>query len=213
MRQYAGYVHDVEGYREAVGDTLILGWYCTQPDAALSEETMESFFAGIGVREIGVPEKPLALARPGQAGSYRIAIFPFAGHFQQSTDAETADSLEARIQREPVLALAYSDYGSALNEPRIKNPKRLWVGSAIRKKPNLDVLYTIGRERDLDGIVMVWGGGLNWGYRGTERMPITLYLIDVDRRQVYRRKGTVGTVKKMTGQVFADFIKGRGAKE
>lgn len=156
MRQYAGYVHDVEGYREAVGDTLILGWYCAQPDAALSEETMESFFAGIGVREIGVPEKPLAFARPGQAESYRIAIFPFAGHFQQSTDAETADSLEARIRGDPALALAYSDYDDVWNEPRIKNPKRLWVRS--RKKPNLDVLYTIGRERDLDGIVMVWGG-------------------------------------------------------
>ena len=112
---------------------------------------MESFFAGIGV-----PEKPLAFARPGQAESYRIAIFPFAGHFQQSTDAETADSLEARIQREPALALAYSDYDDVWNEPRIKNPKRLWVSS--RKKPNLHVLYTIGRERDLDGIVMVWGG-------------------------------------------------------
>ncbi len=213
MLQYAGYVWDgVVGHREAIGDTLIFGWYCAEPGAELSDETVESFFAGIGVRGIRVPEKPLALARPGQDGSkaYRIAIFPFAGYFQQSTDAETADSLEALIQREPALALAYSDDDSALNEPRIKNPKRLWVGSAIRKKPNLELLYTIGRERDLNGIVMVWGGGLNWGYRGTERMPIMLYLMDVDRRQVYQRKGTVGTVKKMTGQVFADFINGRG---
>ena len=68
------------------------------------------------------------------------------------------------------MALAYSDYDDVWNEPRIKNPKRLWVRS--RKKPNLDVLYTIGRERDLDGIVMVWGGAaLVGGIEGRSGCP------------------------------------------
>ena len=41
---------------------------------------------------------------------------------------------------------------------------------------------------------------------------IELYLIDVERRQVYRGKGTAAksSVRKMIKQVFSDFIKGRG---
>ena len=193
---------------EVGGNTHVLVGYLCGADRDYRKEYIASFLSQIQIT------RPIPKAKHKSPDAYRIAIFPFAGYFQQSTDAETADSLETRIQREPALAFVYSDYDSGLNEPRIKNPRRLWVRS--REKLNLDVLYTIGRERDLNGIVMVSGagtGGLAWASLGTERMPITLYLIDVDRRQVYRRKGTVGTVKKMSGQVFADFIKGRGAKE
>ncbi len=112
------------------------------------------------------------------------------------------------------MVLAYSDYDSALNKPRIKKPRRLWVGSVLRKKPNTELVYRMARERKADGVVMVWARARGTtGAAGLEQMPMTLYLIDVDRRQVYQREGTVGTVKKMAGRVFADFIKGRGAKE
>ncbi len=152
------------------------------------------------------------------ATPYRIGIFSITGHLDYAAqtfpwDKETADILHARIQKDPALVLAYSDYDSALNKPRIKKPRRLWVGSVLRKKPNTELVYRMARERKADGVVMVWARARGTtGAAGLEHMPMTLYLIDVDRRQVYQREGTVGTVKKMAGRVFADFIKGRGAK-
>lgn len=201
------------GVRVETGHADLLRGYFCETGQEYPKEFITAFLS-----QIKITRPSIAKPKRTSPDAYRVAIFPFVGKIVSSTftggqmvDVQAADIVQVRIQRESALALAYSHYDDRYNEPPIENPKRLWVGGANQKKPNLDVLYTIGRERGLDGIVMVRGdgGGLPYYALGTERMPITLYLIDVDRRQVYRRKGTVGTVRKMSKRVFAEFIKER----
>ncbi len=161
-------------------------------------------------------------ARPTQkkketaSAPYRMAIFPAGGKFGWSADAgleeRVARTLQTSIQEDRALVLAYSYYDDVLNEPRIKNPERLWVGGEVRKKPNLDVVYRLAREHAVDGVVMCWGGQLGTSWATGTPDPLWVYLIDVERRQVYRREGTTkeNSVRKLTKQVFADFMKWRG---
>lgn len=146
---------------------------------------------------------------------YRIGIFPFGGDPGQAVHEEDriARHLHASIQKNPALILAYCHYDNVLNEPPISNPGRLWVGSAVVKKPNMELVYAMARERNLDGIVMGWmAGEMQWNPAepgAFDQVPIELYMIDVARRKLHHREGLSTKAKKMTKQVFADFLKGR----
>ena len=147
------------------------------------------------------------------ATPYRIGIFPGGGKFGSGTladmDQQAVRILQINIKKNPALVLAYSHYDDVLNEPRIKNRDRLWVGGQVQKKPNAEVVYRLARERGLDGVVMYWGRSSGLAYR-TSR-PIDLYLIDVAERKVYMSEGTTkdSDVRKMTKRVIADFVKHR----
>ncbi len=151
-----------------------------------------------------------------RSARYRIGIFPGGGRFGWIADVgleeRVARTLQTSIQRNRALTLVYSYYDDVLNEPRIKNPERLWVGGAVQKKPNLELVYQLARERAVDGVVMYWGKQLGTSFASGMPNPLWVYLIDVERRQVYHLKGTskASTVSKLTKRVFADFIKGRG---
>ncbi len=151
-----------------------------------------------------------------RSARYRIGIFPGGGKFGWLADAgleeRVARTLQTSIQRDRALTLVYSYYDDVLNEPRIKNRDRLWVGGAVQKKPNLELVYQLARERAVDGVVMYWGKRRETSWASGTPNPLWVYLIDVERRQVYRQKGTTkaSTVRTLTKRVFADFIKGRG---
>ncbi len=140
---------------------------------------------------------------------YRIGVFPCGGVFYSDVEERIARSLQTSIQRDPASTLAYSYYDDLLSEPRIKNRERLWVGGEVRKKPNLDVVYALARERGLDGVVMCWGKFS--GNFKADSHPLDLYLVDVAQRKVYQGKTTTkeSDVRKMAKRVIADFIKGR----
>jgi len=201
-----------------MGDTFIFARYCAKaPTLQLSNETLTKVFEGIGVRGVGVPEPPLGLAHTGQEGSYRIGIFPGGGDFGPHSFTATVEErvarvLQTNIKKSRALVLAYSFYDEMLNAPRIKNPDRLWVGGEVRKKPNLELVYRLARERGVDGVVMYWGVYSSSSWTTGTPNPMWVYLIDVERRQVYQRKGTTAksSVRKIIKQVFSDFIKGRG---
>ena len=143
---------------------------------------------------------------------YRIGVFPFGGQFHSlSTGDQTerlARGLQESIQRDRALTLAYSYSDDLLSEPRIKKRERLWVGAEARKKPNLNVVYALARERELDGVVMYWGRESLGSGQG---LPVWVYLVDIAQRRVYMSKGTTkeSDVRKMTKRVFADFVKDR----
>ncbi len=149
------------------------------------------------------------------SGSYRIAIFPGGGQFGWSADAgaeeRVARVLQAYIQRDNALVLRYSYYDDVLNEPRIRKPDRLWVGGAVQKKPNLELVFTLAQERDIDGVVMYWGVVSGTSFASATANPIWVYLIDIERRQVYHRKGTTkkGDVDKLTRKLVAQFLADR----
>lgn len=206
MWQYTGYIEEIEPYGEGLGDTMIGGWYCAAPLASLTDETVTRFVQGIGVKGIALPKRPVT-----RSVGYRVGIFPCEGGFFAGTEWDRViDSLHATVQREPALMLAYSHYDDAYNEPLIKNPDSLWTASA---KPNPGLVYTLGRERQLDAVVMCWmkfegvphSAWPGWG----DELSLKLYVIDVKQNKVYRRSGTSQDVRKITKKVFAQFLKAR----
>ncbi len=154
-----------------------------------------------------------ATLQASRATPYRIGIFPCGGDFGSGAysprDQQVARVLQTNIEKNRALVLAYSHYDDVLNEPRIKNRDRLWVGGAVQKKPWAEVVYRLARERGLDGVVMCWGRSSGVAYPNSRALD--LYLIDVERRQVYRQKGTTkkNDVDKLTRTVLAQFLAGR----
>ncbi len=143
---------------------------------------------------------------------YRIAIFPPVGQLGWGQDAgveeRVARILEKSIEKDRALTLAYVYHDDSLNEPRIRKPDRLWVGSAVQKKPNLELVFTLAQERDIDGVLMYWG--TRRGY-ASEGFPMSVYLIDVERRHGCRKTGTTkeSDLDQLTRQLLAQFLDGR----
>ncbi len=151
-----------------------------------------------------------AVDSPTRSTPYKIAIFPFENERGDSSQvAAISDNVTKFIQSDDSLTLVYSFYDDAYNKDRIGNPSRLWVGGAVRKKPNLALLYATARKLGVDGIVMAFHE--SWSHASPDAYwrTLELYLIDVDRQQVHYRKGTIGNTIKLTRRVFSDFAKSR----
>ncbi len=93
--------------------------------------------------------------------------------------------MQASIENNRASVLAYSYYDDKINEPRIQKPGKLWA----RKKPNLEVVVRLARERRLDGVVMYSGILAYSTWYTLQPNPIWVYVIDIERGQVYREKG------------------------
>ena len=144
---------------------------------------------------------------------YRIGIFPCGGRFTSNVEQQIALVLQTNIQKDRGLTLTYSHYDDVLNEPRIKNRDRLWVGGAVRKKPNQEIVYGLARERGIDGVVMCWGKvpAQSPGAPNPKPASVEIYLVDVAERKVYRNKGTTkkSSMDKLTRKLVAQFLAGR----
>jgi len=144
---------------------------------------------------------------------YRIGIFPCGGRFTGNVEQQIALVLQTNIQKDRGLTLTYSHYDDVLNEPRIKNRDRLWVGGAVRKKPNQEIVYGLARERGIDGVVMCWGKvpAQSPGAPNPKPASVEIYLVDVAERKVYRNKGTTkkSSMDKLTRKLVAQFLAGR----
>jgi hypothetical protein len=142
---------------------------------------------------------------------YRVAVFPFSGKFARANcedrDADITAMVNGLIEQDSSLLLAYSHYDKNLNNPRVRKPDKLWVG----RKPNVGLVYTLGRERDVDVVVMYRGDSVRALYCSDEMppFPITIHLIDVWQKKTYSRKGHEKDLRAMTSQVFTDFMQGR----
>ena len=155
-------------------------------------------------------------AQAADSPPYKIGIFPAAGDFgleNRSTQEEgSADILRAMIGANEGLVLSYSHYHEHLSAPKIRGSGRVWTGAGIRKKPKLNEVSRLARERDLDAVVMAWGEpafvGVGSGVEDPQN-PVFIYMIDVERSKVDHRKGTFADVRRMSQQVFADFLKNR----
>ncbi len=162
----------------------------------MTEQALSKFLASRRPQVVvakATPSEPvtsLATMTPETASrttSYRIGIFPFGGGYS-TLEQHVALDLQTSIKENPALALAYSVYDSALNEPRIKNPDRLWVGGAFKKEPNVEVVSRLARERGLDGVLMCWLK--RTGHYDAISRPMDIYIIDVERRRVDLEKTT-----------------------
>ncbi len=164
---------------------------------------------------------PAAFAQQDESATratpYRIGIFPGGGEFPSSgsllheqSAEQVARSMQASIENDRASVLAYSYYDDKINEPQIKKPSKLWV----RKKPNLEVVVRLAQERRLDGVVMYSGilGHSTWYTK--QPNPIWVYVIDIERGQVYREKGKNkdSSLTKLANKMLAAFVAGRGKK-
>ncbi len=66
---------------------------------------------------------------------YRIGIFPCGGRFTSNVEQQIALVLQTNNQKDRGLTQTYSHYDDVLNEPRIKNRDRLWMGGWSGKSP------------------------------------------------------------------------------
>ena len=210
----------------------------TTKDSDVSELSERMFFEFVNARKSVTPAKTTVAAesakqalltqpkrQPGAVGptpekkeaastAYRIAIFPAGGFGGMEGDVareKAVGLVQANIQRDSALVLAYSYYDDSLNKPRIRKPDKLWVRGAVRRKPNLEVVYTLARERAVDGVVMLWGTAPGHAWAPADQTAIELYLIDIDLRQVYRPKGTTkgSDVSEQGERVFFEFVNAR----
>ncbi len=155
-------------------------------------------------------------AQAADSPPYKIGIFPAAGDFgleNRSTQEEgSADILRAMIGANEGLVLSYSHYHEHLSAPKIRGSGKVWTDAGIRKKPKLNEVSRLAREHDLDAVVTAWGEpafvGVGSGVEDPQN-PVFIYMIDVERSKVYHRKGTFADVRRMSQQVFADFLKNR----
>jgi len=169
----------------------------------------------VPTKEVVTPTPTKEDQQASRSALYRIGVFPGGGNFgegyQGALEERVARLLQANIKQNRALVLAYSFYDEMLNEPRIKNRDRFWVGGQVKKKPNAEVVYTLARERELDGVVTCWGHSLPSSYYTESPQRMWVYLIDVAERKVYRKKGTTkkSDVDKLTRNVVAQFLADR----
>ncbi len=156
-----------------------------------------------------MPETKGGSLQQANSEQIKIGIFPFEGtecSRSRASDEKIAFDLHPLIQNNDSLVLSYSYYDELLNNPPIMRPNSLWNDNT----PNVERASTLGRERGLDAIVMYLrpdtGVSCTMEY---PPYPVKMYMIDITRGHIYQRKGREKKLKKMTGQVFADFIQAR----
>ena len=82
----------------------------------------------------------------------------------------------------------------------------VWIQSGISKEPHAPRLYRLGRDAKLDGVLMYWFSAV-----GVQCLTIHVnaYLVDLQMRRIYTRKGTETDLKEVTNALVYQFKKGR----
>lgn len=143
---------------------------------------------------------------------YRVGIFPCAGDYGHAVSEwdRVIKYLHASVQSEPDLVLAYSYYDDAYNSLPIRKPDSLWARGAAQAKPKVPAARALGREHNVDAVVMcsmTVDGMAHSAWPGADdELTLGLYMIDVEREQVYRSNGASRKVKKIANKVFAKYL-------
>ncbi len=63
VRVYGDTFSDTRGYfsdgARSLGDIMIRGWYCAPPNSRLDKKVIRAFIAGIGIKGLWVPDRPV----------------------------------------------------------------------------------------------------------------------------------------------------------
>ncbi|MFQ5757539.1 MAG: hypothetical protein ACE5H7_15795 [Acidiferrobacterales bacterium] len=186
---------------------------------------MPTAVAATGAAAVSQPAQPIAkessatvapvtvakAAPATRSAPYKIAILPFETDGGYSgMETWMSDYLTNFIRSDSSFTLMYSFYGDGYSRGRVPKTEKLWVGGAVRKKPNLALLYATGRQLGVDAIVVSFFEGWTHGaVVDSKALTVELYLIDVVQRQVYYRKGQRRGTKKLVRQTFAEFASNR----
>lgn len=161
---------------------------------------------------------------PESAGSFRIAVMkpaffsPGSSTPNPNVIGDLGGDIYKSIQERPLFSIAHADEPhdpSALGylnrggvwpfPPTNVKPNDAWQGEVRDRKPNLERLYRAGQELRLDALVM-------WFYKPRDMIPqwpVEVYVIDVENRQVYLRKGLNTGAGALVRQALDDFLTGR----
>jgi hypothetical protein len=99
-------------------------------------------------------------------------------------------------------AVVSFDYSEGSDTDEIPTKHALWQGSHTKNEPDANTVYRIGKELDVDTVLMWWSKPrykfASW--------PVTLYLYDIDARREYRLDGTNVNVTEIVDAAVQKYL-------
>ena len=141
-----------------------------------------------------------------------FAVFPFQSlaicHY--SVRDEVTDAADSVIRNQPRANLEYSFYAEGADSKAIPDMYKLWSDNAARREPKLDIVRDAGRELGVNGVLMAWYKCSRSQYVSADTYEVEVYLIDVNRDQVFHAKEKFLDAGRATSKVFEQFFSAYG---
>ena len=174
-------------------------------------EARESSLDGDSTQSSGNPSTKTIQGPP-----FRIAILPLTTKDRLITNEQSAESdiqqlLHALIKRNEAFTLTFSSYLEDADNS-IASVDLIWEGRD-RKTPNAENVYEIGRELDVDSVLMYFYDHFpSPQYSGPDtRYTWQGYLLDMATNRIYHRQGDHTDLRKNTKRLLSAFVEGRKA--
>ncbi len=123
---------------------------------------------------------------------------------------EVTDATEAVIRKQPRAKLQYSYYEEGADASAIPGMHELWSKNIVRRKPMLDIVRKVGRKLGVNGVLMAWYKCSRSQYVSEDTYEVEVYLIDVNRDQVFHAKENFLDVDHAISSVFDQFFAAYG---
>jgi tetratricopeptide (TPR) repeat protein len=168
---------------------------------------------GIGANNPALAELRAELEKARMAVSrLAFAVFPFHTfaicHYP--VGGEVTDATEAVIRKQPRAKLQYSYYEEGADASAIPGMHELWSKNIVRRKPMLDIVRKVGRKLGVNGVLMAWYKCSRSQYMSEDTYEVEVYLIDVNRNQVFHAKEKFLDAKRAVSSVFGEFFAAYG---
>jgi serine/threonine protein kinase len=169
-----------------------------------SQELPTTRSAAVDLRS---PSPSTSTSPPIETGQFSVAILPHdwftavnvTGIYLEARDVGNAILEHLQNRTDAVVSFDYSE-GSDTDE--IPTKHALWQGSHTKKEPDADTVYRIGKELDVDTVLMWWSRPrykfASW--------PVTLYLYDIGARREYRLDGTNVNVTEIVDAAVQKYL-------
>jgi len=146
-----------------------------------------------------------AAKRPSQLA---FAVFPFESlvlcHY--SVGDEVTEAADAVVKKQPRAEIAYSYYAPGADAGRIPKMHELWSDNVARREPRLDIVREAGRRLGVNGVLMTWYKCSHSQHVLADTYEVEVFLIDVNRDQVYRAKERFLDADRAISNVFDRFF-------
>lgn len=220
----------VEGYRAVLaldpdnqfaraGLDRVLSRYLALADGALDAQELEkaaNYLANAEGIEADNPKLADVRAQLKKARTVpsrlAFAIFPFQSFAicYYSVRDEVTDGANAVIRSQARAKLEYSFYAEGADPSIIPGMYELWSENVVRREPKLGIVRKAGRELGVNGVLMAWFKCSRSQYASADTYEVEVYLIDVDRDQVFHAKENFLDADRAISRVFDQFFAAYG---
>ena len=123
-------------------------------------------------------------------------------------DTEIPDLLHELVRNTAPFTLFYSSYRPVRGED-ITPIEGIWTGGLIHKVPQAKRVYEIGRQLNVDGVLMYFYKSRAGGQHTEENYDWEGYFFDIRLKRVYQEQGDENNLRRPTERLLSDFIEGR----